>query len=257
MNSKIFKVLAVTIPFVAIAGFSAAQDVQKGLATKGITQAETGVQSTSRPNVDHPETSGDAGRPALHKRNPRYQMHFSDVLELTFPYTPEFNQTVTVQPDGYIALRGADSVHVEGKTVPEVTKALETAYAKILHDPVITVELKDFEKPFFIAGGEVGHPGKYDLRGDITVTQAVAIAGGFLPSSKHSQVLLFHKVSEDWVEVKKVNVKKMLRTANVSEDLHVQPGDMLFVPQNAFSKYQRFIPTAGLSTYFGRTAAAY
>jgi protein involved in polysaccharide export with SLBB domain len=53
--------------------------------------------------------------------------------------------------------------------------------------------LKDFEKPYFVAGGRVARPGKYDLRGDTTVSQGIALAGGFLDSAKHSQVVLFRR----------------------------------------------------------------
>jgi polysaccharide export outer membrane protein len=93
-----------------------------------------------------------------------------DILDLNFPFTPEFNQTVTVQPDGYITLRAVGDLHVEGQTVPEVTQSLRTAYGKILRDPVITIALKDFDKPYFIVSGEVARPGKFDLRSDTTVT---------------------------------------------------------------------------------------
>ena len=70
----------------------------------------------------------------------------------------------------------------------------------------------------------------------------IAIAGGFNDTSKHSQVLLFRKVSNDWVESTTLNVKKMLRAGNLGEDLHLQPGDMLYVPQNRISKIERFLP---------------
>jgi polysaccharide export outer membrane protein len=171
------------------------------------------------------------------------------VLELNFPFTPEFNQTVTVQPDGYITLRGIDSMRVQGQTLPEATNALRIAYAKILHDPVINVELKDFEKPFFIVGGEVGHPGKFELRGDTSATEAVAIAGGLKESSKHSEILLFHRVPDGWIQVKKLNMKKMLKDANLDEDAYLQPGDFLYVPKNVMSKIERFIPTSSLGLY--------
>ncbi len=126
---------------------------------------------------------------------------------------------------------------------------MRSTYAKILHDPVINVELKDFEKPYFIVGGEVGHPGKFDLRGDTSVAQAVAIAGGLRDSAKHSQILLFHRVPDGWMQVKKVNLKKMLKEANLEEDAHLQAGDFLFVPKNAFSKIERFIPTSSVGMY--------
>jgi polysaccharide export outer membrane protein len=187
--------------------------------------------------------------PALQHRNRRYQLHSADVLELSFPFTPEFNQSVTVQPDGYITLRGVDSIRVEGQTLPEVTNSLRTVYAKILHDPVINVELKDFEKPYFIVGGEVGHPGKFDLRGETTATEAVAIAGGLRESAKHSDVVLFHRVPDGWIQVKKLNMKKMLKDGNLEEDAYLQPGDFLYVPKNTLSKVQKFLPTSSLGLY--------
>jgi hypothetical protein len=52
------------------------------------------------------------------------------------------------------------------------------------------------------------------------------------------------------VEVRELNVKQMLRSANLSEDLHLEPGDMLFVPKNVVSKIQRFIPSSSLGLYY-------
>ena len=167
--------------------------------------------------------SGDKAHsePGLHRRNPRYQLCKGDIFDLSFPLTPEFNQTVTVHPDGYITLTGLGDFYVAGKTVPELRQVVQTAYSKILHDPVINVVLKDFEKPFFVAGGEVGHPGKYEMREDLTLTEAIAIAGGFTGSSKHSQVLLFRRVSDDWAEVRVLDVKKMFKAGNLAEDVHL------------------------------------
>ena len=194
--------------------------------------------------------SANGGRlPMLQHRNQRYQLHSADVLELSFPFTPEFNQTVTVEPDGYITLRGAENIRVEGQTLPEVSNSIRIAYSRVLHDPVINIELKDFEKPYFIVGGEVGHPGKFDLRDETSVAQAVAIAGGFRDSAKHSQVLLFHRVPNGWMQVKRLNLKKMLKDANLEEDAYLQAGDFLYVPKNTFSKVQRFIPSTSMGMY--------
>jgi polysaccharide export outer membrane protein len=189
--------------------------------------------------------------PALQRRNPRYQLCKGDIMDLHFPFSPEYNQSVTVQPDGYITLLDVGDLHVEGQTIPELTATIQSAYTKILHEPEITIQLKDFEKPYFIAGGEVLHPGKYDLRGDTTAAQAVAIAGGFTEASKHSQVYLFRRVSNDWVETQKLDMKRMLASGNLHEDMHLRPGDMLFVPKNVVTKVKRFLPTATLATYFG------
>ncbi len=191
--------------------------------------------------------------PGFHERHPRYQLRKGDTFDLDFELSPEFNQTVAVEPDGYVTLKGVGSIFVEGKTVPELTESVKTAYTKILHDPVITIALKDFDKPYFIAAGQVAKPGKYDLRGPLTVTEAVAIAGGFNDSAKHSQVVLFRPASNGMFEAKLINVKKLLASRNLSEDIYLQPGDMLYVPQSAFSKIRPFIPTANMGAYVSPT----
>ena len=179
--------------------------------------------------------------PTLQERNPRYRIQGGDQLALDFRFTPEYNEAVTVQPDGYISLRGIGDIHAQGMTLPELNEALQTAYSKILHDPVITVTPQEFVKPFFSANGEVGKPGRYDLHGDTTVTQAIAMAGGFTSQAKHSQVVLFRQVSADMVQAKILNVKHMLNSRNLSEDVHLQPGDMLYVPKNMISKIMPFL----------------
>ena len=113
----------------------------------------------------------------------------------------------------------------------------------------ITVNPKDFEKPYVTVGGQVGKPGKFDWRGDLTLTQAIAIAGGFTDASKHSQVLLFRRVSDQWTEARIINVKKMLNSRNLSEDCQLRPGDMIFVSQNTISKIRRYLPASNLSLY--------
>ena len=193
--------------------------------------------------------SSNSAHQSLQNRNWRYQMHPTDELQLHFPFSPEFDQTVTVQPDGYISLRGADSIKVQGQTLPEVSNSVRAAYASILHDPVVEVELKDFEKPYFIVGGEVGRPGKYDLRGETTTTEAVAIAGGAKDSAKTSNVLLFHRVPDGWVQERKLNMKRMLKDAKLNEDAYLQAGDFLYVPKSGMSKFARFIPNSSIGMY--------
>jgi polysaccharide biosynthesis/export protein len=185
----------------------------------------------------------------LQRRDPRYRLQKSDVIDVKFKFSPEFDRTVTVQPDGFITLDEVGDLKVEGKTLSELREAVRHAYEGILHDPAITIFLDDFEHPFFLAAGQVKNPGKYELRSATTLVGAVAIAGGFTDASKHSQVVLFRHVSDDIVEAKLFNVKQMLASRNLQEDPHLLPGDMLFVPQNKMSKIQRYIPTPGLGMF--------
>jgi polysaccharide biosynthesis/export protein len=186
-------------------------------------------------------TQNNSSLPQLTVRNPRYVIQREDVLVLNFPLTPELNQTVTVEPDGYINLQDAGSLHVQGLTVPELVIALKNAYAGTLHNPIVNVDLKDFRKPFFTVFGQVRKPGQYELRLDTTVTEAIAVAGGLSGSAK-TEVLLFRRTPDQRFEVEKLNLKDILKGKNVNEDASVRPGDMIYVPDSALSTFRKYVP---------------
>lgn len=224
------------------------------VATAGINAlAQTAAPSSASPPTSSFVATASSDSPIpLRSRNPRYRLRKGDTFDVDFAFSPEFNQTVAVQPDGYVSLRGAGAFFVEGQTIPELTETIKGAYAKILHDPAIEIAPKDFEKPYFIVGGQVQKPGKYDLRSDLTVTEAVAIAGGFNDRSKNSQVVLYHPKPTGGYDSRVLNVKQLLAKRDLSEDIQVQPGDLLYIPQNKFSKIRPFIPTpnAGMGAFY-------
>jgi polysaccharide export outer membrane protein len=182
-------------------------------------------------------------------RQPRYRIQLSDELEISFRFTPEFDQKVTVQPDGFISLEDVGDLYVRGLTLEEVTHAIASKYAGILREPVVTVRLTGFAKPYFIIGGEVAKPGKYEFREPLTLSDAVAIAGGFTVGAKTSEVLLFRRFSEELVEVKRVNVKVAQRGA-LQEDVRLRAGDSIFVPRSRVGKVERFMAVSRLGLYF-------
>jgi polysaccharide export outer membrane protein len=220
-----------------------------GVATVHAQQPETTGEHAAATAAKSGIADGALSPALTEARRPLYRLCKSDVLDIGFTFSPEFNQSVTVQPDGYIPLRGTQQIYAEGMTVPDLGAVIRDAYRSTLHDPEVSVALKDFDKPFFIAGGEVGRPGKYELRSDTTVAEAVAMAGGFGLRAKHSQVVLFRRVSDEVVESHLLNIKSMLNSRQLQEDMHLRSGDMIFVPQNLISKIRQFLPASNLSLY--------
>ena len=213
----------------------------------GFTGAGAGGSSTT---AAKPGRADGLGNPLLGgERHPLYRLRPSDVVEISFTVAPEFNQTLTVQPDGYVMLKDAGVVQVQDLNLEQFSLAVQAAYRGYLHDPQVAVALKEFERPYFIVGGEVGRPGKYELRSDTTVAEAVQIAGGLTQQAKHSQVVLFRRVNDDLVEARLLNLKKMLKESSLKEDAHLRPGDLVFVPQNAISKIARFLTKPSVSMY--------
>jgi len=223
----------------------------KETSQSGFTGAGAGG---SRNKAEKTGRADGLGNPLLGgERHPLYRLCPSDVVEIGFTVAPEFNQTLTVQPDGYVMLKDAGMIEVQGLNLDQFSEAVQKAYRGYLHDPQVAVSLKDFQRPYFIVGGEVGKPGKYELRSDTTVAEAVQIAGGLTQQAKHSQVVLFRRVNDDLVETRLLNLKKMLKESALKEDAHLRAGDMVFVPQNSISKIARFLTKPSLSMYMNPT----
>lgn len=170
-----------------------------------------------------------------HWTSGRYRVTPGDVLEFRFPFVPELDQTVTVQPDGFITLKDIRDVKVQGRTLAQVKEDVLAAYEPVVRDPVFTVALTQFEKPYFITNGQVRTPGRYELRGATTLTQALAFAGGTSDGADLAEVLLVRRHGDD-VEVKEVDVKRMLARHDLSEDPLLRPGDMIVVRKSVIGK---------------------
>jgi polysaccharide biosynthesis/export protein len=212
-----------------------------GMGSEGTTAAKPGQAD----GMGNPQLGG--------LRRPLYRLNRSDVVSLSFTLSPEFDQIVIVQPDGYVFLKDAGAVLAYGLTLDELQVAVRNSYMGYLHDPQVAVALKEFEHPYFVAGGEVGHPGKYELRSNTSIIEAVQIAGGFTHEAKHSQVVLFRHVNEDQVEARIFDIKKMLRQKSLSEVPTLRPGDLVFVPQNSISKIEHLISKPSMSMYVSST----
>jgi polysaccharide export outer membrane protein len=224
-------------------GKDASQSSQTGagLPSNGITANNTGQAD----GLGNPQLGGE--------RRPLYRLNRSDVVSLSFSLSPEFDQILTVQPDGYVFLKDAGLVLARGLTLEEFQLAVRKAYKGYLHDPQVAVALREFEHPYFVAGGEVGHPGKYELRSNINLIEAVQIAGGFNHEAKHSQVVLFRHVNDDLVEAHVFNLKEMLKERKIGEAPTLRPGDLVFVPQNYISKIERFLTRPSFGMYVSPT----
>ena len=179
----------------------------------------------------------------------RYRVQPGDVLELQYRYSPEFNQTVTVQPDGYVSLQIGGDVKVAGLTITQARQVILRASAERLQDPEATSILKEFQKPYFVVAGEVAQPGRIEMRERVTALQAVMLAGGFKETAKSSQVIIFRRINSDIAEVKVLNFKSIRRTSDLENDLTLVPGDMIFVPRDKLSKIERFMRIASVAAF--------
>jgi polysaccharide export outer membrane protein len=182
-------------------------------------------------------------------REERYQIQPGDVLSFQFRFTPEYNQKVKVQPDGYVSLSGIDDLKVGGMSVEQVRDAAVSACRHQLREPVVSVVLEEFTLPGFIVGGEVRTPGRYDLKGSVMLSEAIQIAGGIGAGAHAENVLLFRRASQGWMESRQINFKKIIESG-LNEDIRLRAGDMVFIPRSKMGAVKRFMQAARVALLF-------
>ncbi|HEX8286911.1 MAG TPA: polysaccharide biosynthesis/export family protein [Pyrinomonadaceae bacterium] len=181
----------------------------------------------------------------------RYRLNPGDIIEINYRYTPEFNQTVAIQPDGFVTLEIVGELKISGLTVEQARQKILENAVKRLKDPEVILLLKEFQKPYFVVSGEVVQPGKFELNQNITALQAVLLAGGFKDSAKSSQILVFRKINSETAEIKLLNLKNIRKTSDLESDFALESGDMIMVPRNMITKVERYVKFANIASIFG------
>lgn len=186
------------------------------------------------------------GGPLVVDQRERYLLQVSDEVALTYRYTPEFNFSGRIQPDGFISAPIIGDVLVAGYTISQARDILLRVARQRLRDPEMSFVLKDFVRPMFTVGGEVEKPGQFELRGRVGVLEAVAIAGGFKRSAKASQLVLLQRFDNERAKARLINAKELQKMQDPEQDVRLQPGDMILVPRNKLSYVEPYVPIASL-----------
>ena len=210
----------------------------------GVQGAVCGAQATIPPDPFAPPPRQTLVVPTEH-----YILHAGDVVDVTFRFTPEFNDEVTVGPDGRVMLKSVGDLRMAGYTLPEIQRAVLIAAKDKLVDPEVTVSLKDYDRPHVVVGGEVQTPGKFDLRKPTTAMQAIMLAGGPKEDSAMGRVVVFRKVNDEFAEVHIVKLDHYKGKSTAKNDMLLQPDDMVLVQHDTLTTFSRYIKLVSIGFY--------
>ncbi len=183
------------------------------------------------------------------ERDPHYRLQPEDKVEVQYRYTPEYNAVAALQPDGFVSLPLVGEVKLSGLTLEQAVEAVKAKASDRLADPEVTILLKEYVKPYFVVAGEVGHPGRFELHGQVSLIEALAVAGGMKESSKRTQVILMRKTGNDVAQVRLLDLKKLMSAGGIREDLDIHSGDMIVVPRNFISRIEPYIRLSETALY--------
>lgn len=182
-----------------------------------------------------------------------YKIQVGDILDVRLMLNPELNEEVAVRPDGYISTTVVPDELAYGRTVAELTAALRRDYSKDLHNPRVTVEVKSFAPTRIYVGGEVTTPGEYiNVGPTLTLSQAIARAGGHKPSGDIHEVFIIRRGPNDVPEFLSTRYNSVIGGSDATADVRLAPYDVVYVPKTGvaevftfFNQYfQQFVPVS-------------
>lgn len=171
---------------------------------------------------------------------PEYRFYPGDEIEVTVFSAPELTRTVTVGPDGRIAMPLVGAVRAADLSAGELHDALVSAYAAHLRMPELTVTPRSYGSRQVFVGGEVARPGIYEMPAQIDAFQAVALAGGFLSSARRGDVLVLSRASGQ-MNVTEVDLSPRAMRQGFPGVQPLQRYDVVYVPRSRIGQVNLFM----------------
>lgn len=145
------------------------------------------------------------------------------------------NSGITVENDGTIYYPYIGKVNVEGMAVEQIRDAIAGPLANYITDPQISVRVLQFNSKRAFVTGMVNEPGPQPITNvPMTVLEAISRAGGLAEGSNWHEVLLSRNGEET-----RLSVYEMLNNGRLGQNMLVQDGDVLHVPE--FGQQQVFV----------------
>lgn len=171
-----------------------------------------------------------------------YLIQIGDEIEVRFRYNPEFSDKLLVRPDGRITLPLIDEVKVVGLTPEKLKKDLTEKYAGELKQPDLIVVVRTIANQKVFVDGEVYRAGLVPLAGGpLTVTQAIAQAGGFRDSARRTEVIVIRRNVDGPYFTSVVDVTKAIDGSDKTQDIRLMPYDIVYVPKSRIAEVNKWV----------------
>ncbi len=161
---------------------------------------------------------------------PPYRFYPGDEVEVSIVSAPELNKTVSVQPDGRIALPLIAPVMVADRTIEEAQASVGQAYAAQLLRPEVSVAVRAAPMKVFV-GGEVTTSAVYDMQGDADALRAIIQAGGFKTSADAKRVIIIRRGPDGRGMIRRVDLSRGMRAPG-ADLVPLRRFDIVFVPRS-------------------------
>lgn len=184
-----------------------------------------------------------------------YKLGPEDIISVeVFNQDRYSRKNIIIPPSGRVSLSLIPGgIFVNGKTVDEVAQIITKKYDEFIIDPQVTVSLDKAASYRYSVIGDVGQPGVRLMNHRMTVTEAIAEAGGVLSTGDRSKVYVLRRQPTGFVAPILVNVSAIYK-GKAPDTTYLVPGDQIVVPGNKMKKVREwlsFTSVLGFARIFG------
>jgi len=179
-----------------------------------------------------------------------YRLGPEDVISVVVFNQDRYSRAgIIIPPSGRISLSLIPGgIFVNGKTVDEVAEIIKKRYDEYIIDPQVTVSLDKASSYRYSVLGDVGQPGIRLMNHRLTVTEALAEAGGVLTTGNKSGVVVFRRQPNGQLARIPVNVSAIYK-GKAPDNTYLAPGDQIVVPGNTLKKVQTIMGLASIASF--------
>ena len=159
----------------------------------------------------------------------RTSLDVGDVIRISYPGAPEYNQVQKIRPDGKVSLPMVGNVSVSGRSVSSVQQTLRGLYESHLNDPTVVVAVEQASAAVYVSG-EVNKPGKVQLDRKMTALEAIMESGGFTRFANPKQVFVIRNEGGQQQRYP-LNLSATL-SGHTSQAFYLRPYDVIYVKQS-------------------------
>lgn len=182
-----------------------------------------------------------------------YYMRPGDELNIVVTQQQDLGNSSTnqspfvVRPDGNVSFPLVGEIHAEGMTVSQFTDVLQQGLARYIVDPDVSVNISKLGRVRVYVFGEVRKPGAVELEKGHTVIDAIGAAQGFTRDTAKKKIFLIHQ--DQPKSLIPINLNNMLKTGDMSQNVTLREGDILYLTKNHRIDFARDIAPIFSSIY--------
>ena len=166
----------------------------------------------------------------VHEYTPASTLGPGDVFEVKVYDEKELSGIYRVSSSGSISFPLIGKVHVEGMTSTDAADVIQGRLGeKYLRNPQVSIFIKEYNSKKISVFGQVNKPGTFKYEDNMSVTQAVSMAGGFTKMAAKDDT---NVTRIEAGEEKKYPVPVESIAQGQAKNFYLQPGDIVYVPES-------------------------